>query len=473
VPGIHSIGVAIPLGRLPRGVDAVAWGSTTRPGERAVAGADEDALTLAVDAGGHALQAADGFARSEIGLIVFATTTSPYNEKLGAAIAALALDLRDDVRSIDVTDSVRAGLDALQIASDAVTANGAAALVLAADCRAAEPGSPGESNIGHAGVAILLSGDGALARIEGFGTVTDEISVRWRRAEQQIVREFEPRLEAHAAYRDAVPSACSSALDAAGLGASEVAWLGIASPEARAGAMAQRKAGLDGAKAVNTLTGTIGYTGAPAALLTLAQVVEESEPAQALIVAAAGDGAGAVVLRRGTAGRNGALRHALARRRELTSYTQHLADRGLIARGPSEGLEVSPVAYWRVRDAVLRRRGARCGRCGVLEYPAGTACSNCGAVEGRTPERLGETGTVFTFTHDHLIGGRYSERPITRCVVEFEGGARLYTSLSDAEPGDVAVGIPVEMVLRRRGGLGFANYGWRARPIEVTGRCPD
>jgi hydroxymethylglutaryl-CoA synthase len=466
MPGVHSIALAIPTGRLPRSVDATAWGSPARLGERAVAAADEDALTLAVEAGARALSESH-VEPSTVRLVALATTTPPYGEKLSAAVAALALDLPEDVRSIDLTHSVRGGMDALQAAYDAVSVSGGAALVLAADCRAVEPGSVSEPNTGHAGAAVLVTGDGGLAAIDGFGSTTDELTARWRGSADRLVRDFEPRLEAYAAYRDAVPAACARALDASGVDAGDVAWIGVAAPEARAAATAQKHAGLDGARATDSLVSKIGYVGTAAPLITLAQLLESAEAGQSLVLAAAADGASAAVLRRGRLGMEGVLAGALARRTEMTSSIRALADRGLIATGVRDGLEVSPVAYWRARGAVLRRHGARCAACGALEYPAGPACSGCGAFEGRVPERLSDQGSIYTYTHDHLIDGRYSEQPVTRCVVELEGGARLYTSMSDAEAEDVVLGMPVELVLRRRGGGGFANYGWRCRPAEV------
>lgn len=460
---IHSIGIAVPSGRLPHRAVAAAWGSPARPGERAVAAADEDSLTLAVEAGEQALR---GFDRRDVALVVLATTTPPYGEKLGAAIAAQALDLPAGVRSIDLTNSLRGGIDALQAAADAVATGGGAALVLAADCRAAEPGSPSEPTTGHGAVAVLVTMTGTLAAIGGFGSVTDELTARWRGSQQAMVREFQPRMEAGGGYRTAVPTACAAALANARIDAVDIEWAGVAGQDDRSAGAALAKAGLKVAQTVKPVAAAIGYTGTPAPLFTLVQLLEAAAPGQDLLVAAVGDGANAVVLQRGTADSPDVLAAVPLHRRELTSYTQFLADRGFVADAGRAGVEVNAAAYRRVRDAALRRLGARCGNCGVLEYPPGTGCSSCGEFDNRTAERLPDRGTVFTFTHDHVVEGRYSARPITRCIIEFDSGARLYTALSDVDPDDVSVGMPVELVLRRRTGAGFVNYGWRARPVR-------
>src|SRR3972149_5907540 len=116
--GITSAGAYIPIYRLERDEIARAWGGRSSGGKRAVAGYDEDAVTMAVAA------ALDVFKRggdSADGLSL-ATTTAPYKEKLSAAIVASAADLPGECRTADFTDSLRSGTIALKAALDAVKA---------------------------------------------------------------------------------------------------------------------------------------------------------------------------------------------------------------------------------------------------------------------------------------------------------------------------------------------------------------
>jgi 3-hydroxy-3-methylglutaryl CoA synthase len=57
MPGIRSYGAYIPLFRLSRAEIARAWQGRPAPGERAVAGYDEDSLTMAVAAARDCLRA--------------------------------------------------------------------------------------------------------------------------------------------------------------------------------------------------------------------------------------------------------------------------------------------------------------------------------------------------------------------------------------------------------------------------------
>ncbi|GAG52645.1 unnamed protein product, partial [marine sediment metagenome] len=69
---IASFGAYIPLFRLSRQEMGNAWGVPAVPGERAVANADEDSLTMAVAAGSDCLAGIDP---SSVDGLFFATTT--------------------------------------------------------------------------------------------------------------------------------------------------------------------------------------------------------------------------------------------------------------------------------------------------------------------------------------------------------------------------------------------------------------
>ncbi|MDR9459353.1 MAG: 3-hydroxy-3-methylglutaryl CoA synthase, partial [Dehalococcoidia bacterium] len=114
--GITSYGAYIPLYRLSREILAQVWGGKGK-GEKAVASADEDSLTLGVEAARDCLK---GFDKSKVDALYFATTTAPYKEKQSASIMAAACDLREEIRTVDITDSMRSATVALTMAMDAV-----------------------------------------------------------------------------------------------------------------------------------------------------------------------------------------------------------------------------------------------------------------------------------------------------------------------------------------------------------------
>src|SRR5262245_65008417 len=97
---ISSIATYVPRYRLPREVIARAWGGQSMGGERTVANHDEDSVTLAV---GAALEL--GSAAAKAGAVYFATTSSPYAEKQGAATLAAVLGVRAGGGTLDLRDS--------------------------------------------------------------------------------------------------------------------------------------------------------------------------------------------------------------------------------------------------------------------------------------------------------------------------------------------------------------------------------
>ena len=52
-------------------------------------------------------------------------------------------------------------------------------------------------------------------------------------------------------------------------------------------------------------------------------------------------------------------------------------------------------------------------------------------------------------------------------VLELEGGVRFFAHLTNVDPGDVAIDMPVELVFRlHHNAAGLHNYFWKARPIR-------
>src|SRR3972149_2738625 len=113
---IASYGAYIPIYRLGRQEMSQAWGIPGVPGERSVANADEDSITMAVAAG---LECMAGVDPARIDGVYFASTTPPYTEKQCASVIASVLDLRQDAFTADFTDSLRSATVAMRAAKDA------------------------------------------------------------------------------------------------------------------------------------------------------------------------------------------------------------------------------------------------------------------------------------------------------------------------------------------------------------------
>src|SRR5437870_7995458 len=152
--GITRISTYVPRRRLDRTVIGQTWGTRVGPGRRAVAGLDEDALTMAVDA---TLACLDGADPAHFDALYFASTSAPYLEKQVASVVATATDLPRATAVADFCGSVRAGVAALRTAFDGVRGGSLRnALVGAADARLAEPGSAPAPLLGDGAAAVAV-----------------------------------------------------------------------------------------------------------------------------------------------------------------------------------------------------------------------------------------------------------------------------------------------------------------------------
>ena len=100
--GIKSYGAYLPKYLLPRELIGKAWDFPIIPGTKTIASADEDSITMGVEAG---LDCLAGIDPKSIDGLFFATTTQVYTEKDSASLIATVLDLREDIITTDFTDS--------------------------------------------------------------------------------------------------------------------------------------------------------------------------------------------------------------------------------------------------------------------------------------------------------------------------------------------------------------------------------
>ena len=188
--GITSIGSYLPIYRLSCDEIAAMWAGRSTRGIKAVAGYDEDTVTMAVAA------ALDCMTRGGIepdGLSL-ATTTAPYREKQSAAIVASVTDLPNETRTADFTNSLRASTIALKSAIDAVSAGSVKnVIVTAADCRLGAAKGTLEQALGDGAAAVMIGSENVIAEVEGSYTVFNDFTDYWRVEDDTYIRTTEQR----------------------------------------------------------------------------------------------------------------------------------------------------------------------------------------------------------------------------------------------------------------------------------------
>jgi 3-hydroxy-3-methylglutaryl CoA synthase len=444
------------------------------PGEKAVANYDEDSITMAVAA---AMATIAGTDAKNIDGLYFASTTSPYKEKQGAATVAAALDLKRDAFTADFSGSLRAGTNAMRAAIDALSGgSGKRVLVCTADTRIGLPKSEKELSFGDGAAAVLLGGEKGIASIEGSYTIADELLDVWRSDKDSFVRSWEDRFVREAGYIGVVVEAVSSALKKYGLTPNDFSKAVFYAPNARDLTAVAQKLGFDAKTQVQPpLYNEVGNTGTAHSLMLLAAALAEAKAGDRLLLASYGDGCDVFILRvteeiENVRSRRG-VKDYLASKQVLPKYQKYLMWREVVpvepqARPPLE--QPSPVGLWRDRKG-LALCGVRCKHCGTPQYPAQRICMICQTKdEFEDYPFAGKIGKLFTFSHDNLAAS--IDTPSTSTVVDFEGGGRIMCEMTDRDPAEVKVGMPVEMTFRRlRYVGGIYDYWWKCRPVRDQG----
>jgi 3-hydroxy-3-methylglutaryl CoA synthase len=469
--GITSYGAYIPMWRLP--FAAIGGGGRKvggSSGERAVAGFDEDAVTMAVAAGADCLRGAE---RAAVDGLLFASTSYAYREKQGAAIIAKALDLRRDVFTADVAGSLRAGTDGLRAAADAVKAGTArSVLVLASDCRLGAPRSTIEQNLGDGAAALLVGGAEVAATVDQHHAITDEIIDVWRTERDAFVRTWEERFVVEHGYTRVMREAVRGVLDQAALAPKDLARAVLYGPDARSHGAAARALGFAPTQVEDPLFGKLGNTGAAFAPMLLVAALEKARPGERLLLASYGDGADAFVLTvrepiQQSRDRRGVAWH-LGRRRELGDYDQYLRFRHLPVseHDPRAGAGVSATVHYRDRDEDIGFHAHRCRRCGTEQFPFQRVCFTCHAKDEFEAVRLADRcGKVLSYTFDFFAGSPDPPQIVT--MIEADGGARLYLQMTDASPQELKLDLPVEFCFRKIHEYGGTpNYFWKCTPVR-------
>jgi 3-hydroxy-3-methylglutaryl CoA synthase len=462
--GITGYGAYIPAARLPRELIAKEWSGTSLGGEKAVAGHDEDSLTLAV---GAALNCFPSGEARHIDGVLFATTTSPYREKQMAATIAAVLDTREDVRTADLTDSLRAGTTALLAAADSVKAGAKQVLVAAGDCRTPEPDSMLEQSNGDGGAAILIGSEGVLAELVASHSFSDEFLGSFRTDTQDYAKSF-PGFDVKFGYNRFLAGAVRGVLTKAGLTPDKIAIAVLAGPNARAPQGVAKGFGFDPkGQLQDTLWSMIGDVGCAQPLLLLSAALERAKPGDLILVVGYGDGADALLFRATDLAPGFRPRRGVASqievKRTLPSYGKYLRYRRLLKKDPPAQDLSTPVVLFRDRKKLLPLYGGKCRSCGTVQYPQHRVCIECGDRSGLDSVKLARTGKVFTFVADYVHDS--PDSPVAHAVVDLDGGGRMLVELTDCAADKVEIDMPVELTFRKlHEGFGMKNYFWKARP---------
>jgi hydroxymethylglutaryl-CoA synthase len=469
--GIVSYGAYIPIYRLSREAIGAMWVKSLSRGEKAVANADEDSLTMGIEA---VLDCLNGMDRQQVDGLYFATASPPYVEKQSASIIRAAVDFREDIPTMDVAHSLRGASSAMKAALDAVQAGSARrVMVAAAECRIPAPNSEFEAIFGDGAAAFLIGDSDVAAIIEGSYHLSSEFIDVWRKPEDTYMQTWEDRFIRDEGYLKIPPQAVSALLKKHKLSPKDISKAAFYGPDARTHAAMARAMELDAKTQVQPpMFDSVGNAGTALAPMILVAALEEAKPGDRILYVTYGDGADAFLLLvteqiEKVRNRRGIKRH-LASKLMLPSYGKYVEMRELMEgeAGRRPARRSSLPVIWRERQHLFPLYGQKCRACGNIQYPRQRICIYCQAKDNFELIRLSDKrGKVFTFSMDERAMEVVLPKVFT--VVDLDGGGRFYSVMTDRDTSKIEVGMPVEMTFRiQLEGSGLHNYFWRVRPIR-------
>jgi len=479
--GIRSYGGYIPHYRMNRMVifGSMGWinpaNMLNAQGEKAVANFDEDSLTMAVAA---AVDCVDGFDRSELGGVYFASTTAPYKERLNANLLAGALGAEETIRTADFAGGLKAGTTALMAAIDAVGAGNANDIVVAAsDSRLGKMGSAQELMFGDGGAAFLVGDKDVIAEFKGSYSTGHDFVDHFRGAETKFDRQWEDRWIRDMGFGKFIPEAVEGLCKKCGVKPGDFDKVVYPCYYGRARKNLNKKMGFEPDRVMDNLQAIVGDTGVAHSLVMMSKALQESKAGDKLLVISYGSGCDALYFEvteniKNLAPRIG-INGYLARKAELDSYTKYLAWRRMIPlemglRGEEDHWTRWSLV-WRREKMILGMQGSKCRKCGTQQFPAQRICvrPDCGAVDDMELVYLsGMGGKVFSYTSDMLAAS--INPPALYGTVDINGGGRFVFDYTDCVLDDLAVGKPVDFSFRMKfydKERDITNYFWKAVPV--------
>lgn len=129
---------------------------------------------------------------------------------------------------------------------------------------------------------------------------------------------------------------------------------------------------------------------------------------------------------------------------------------------------MSVPSYWRSRAQRLALVGEICPHCNAKLFPPRDICPHCGG-PAKARFAFSGRGTVYSFTRVNVPPSAFEEyAPYVVALIALEEGPLVTAQLTDVNPDEVYIGMPVEMVTRQLyqdGEKGLITYGYKFRPV--------
>lgn len=341
--GIVGYGAYIPRYRLPGSEISRVWKGTPSPGpviEKAVAGLDEDVITMSIEAARNAI-ARSGIDPGQLRAVWVGSESHPYAVKPSGTVVAEAVGAPVHIQAGDWEFACKAGTEAFVAAMALVGSQmGDYALAIGMDTAQGKPGDALEYTASSGGAAFIIGpAEDALALVDAHYSFVTDTPDFWRRAHQKYP-EHGQRFTGEPAYFHHIFSAASTLMAHEGLDAEDLTFAVFHQPNEKFPRRIARQLGFkDEQIDPGLLSPVIGNTYAGASMVGLTAVLDLASPGDRILVTSYGSGAGAdafiftaqeaLLARRGAA----LSTQAYINRRTEIDYATYVRFRNKIAMG--------------------------------------------------------------------------------------------------------------------------------------------
>lgn len=294
--GLVGYGAYVPRYRLPGTEVARVWtnglgGSPIK--EKAVAGLDEDVITMSIEAARNAVARSQIDPR-QIRAVWVGSESHPYSVKPSSTIVAESIGTSPSIQAADWEFACKAGTEAVQASIGLVGSGmGAYTLSIGMDTAQGRPGDALEYTAASGGAAFIIGpAEDALAIYQGSYSYVTDTPDFWRRADVPYPSHGD-RFTGEPAYFNHTLAAGSQLMEMMGTKAEDYTYGVFHQPNVKFPSRAAKALGFTPEQIkLSLLAGEIGNTYSGSSMIGLTAVLDIAKPGDHIFMVSYGSGAG-------------------------------------------------------------------------------------------------------------------------------------------------------------------------------------